>query len=156
MKKFQTLSSRAVLLMCAVWAVLTFGGMLTNGQSYFFLGLISAWLGVQNIILLNMGQKTGEMPDKLAYHVKQKGERGGIIRYVIINILLYLLIGIVVMVCGWSMMFPAAESRSRNINCLTNTKKDLLYEDPFFISNKFFLVIQRMNWCRDTAAAFYK
>jgi hypothetical protein len=108
MKKFQTLSSRAVLLMCAVWAVLTFGGMLTNGQSYFFLGLISAWLGVQNIILLNMGQKTGEMPDKLAYHVKQKGERGGIIRYVIINILLYLLIGIVVMVCGWSMMFPAA------------------------------------------------
>jgi hypothetical protein len=108
MKKFQTFSSRAVLLMCAVWAVLTFGGMLTNGQSYFFLGLISAWLGVQNIILLNMGQKTGEMPDKLAYHVKQKGERGGIIRYVIINILLYLLIGIVVMVCGWSMMFPAA------------------------------------------------
>ena len=81
MKKFQTLSSRAVLLMCAVWAVLTFGGMLTNGQSYFFLGLISAWLGVQNIILLNMGQKTGEMPDKLAYHVKQKGERGGIIRH---------------------------------------------------------------------------
>lgn len=108
MEKFQKLSSRAILLMCALWAVLTFGGMIDNGQAYFFLGLISTYLGIQNIILLNMGQKSGKMPDKLAYHVKQKGERGGIIRYVIINILLYLLIGIVVMICGWMMMFPAA------------------------------------------------
>ncbi len=108
MEKFQKLSSRAILLMCALWAVLTFGGIITAGLSYFLIGLISAWLGVQNIILLNLGQKTGTMPNKLAHHVKHHGEKSGIMRYVIINVLLYLLIGIVVMVCGWMLMFPAA------------------------------------------------
>ena len=108
MEKFQTLSSRIILLLCALWAVLTFSGMLPVGHSYFLLGLISTWLGIQNIILLNLGQKTGTMPNKLAHHVKNHGERGGIIRYVIINVLIYLLIGVVVMICSWMMIFPAA------------------------------------------------
>ncbi|MBR4944075.1 MAG: hypothetical protein IKZ26_01515 [Peptococcaceae bacterium] len=105
MEKFQKYSSRVILLMSTAWAVLTFGGMLTSGQSYFLIGLISAYLGVQNIILLNLGQRSGTMPNKLLYHVEHHGERAGIIRYVIINVLLYLIIGVVVMVCGWMMMF---------------------------------------------------
>lgn len=106
MEQFQKLSSRIILLMCAAWAVVTFGGIISTGQSYFFIGLISAWLGVQNIILLNLGQRSGTMPNKLAHHVKQHGEKSGIMHYVVINVLLYLIIGVVVMVCGWMMMNP--------------------------------------------------
>ncbi len=106
MEKFQKLSSRAILLMAALWAVLTFGGAITVGQSYFFIGLISTWLGVQNIILLNMGQKTGKMPNKIVHHIERHGERSGVLRYIVINILLYLVIGMIVMVCGWSIMNP--------------------------------------------------
>ncbi len=104
MEKFQKLSSRLILLMAALWAVLTFGGIITVGQSYFLIGLISTWLGIQNIILLNMGQKSGKMPNKIVHHIERHGERSGIIHYVIINILLYLVIGVVVMVCGFTIM----------------------------------------------------
>ncbi len=106
MEKFQKISSRLILLMAALWTALTFGGVITVGQSYFFIGLISTWLGVQNIILLNMGQKTGKMPNKIAHHIERHGERSGLMHYIVINILLYLIIGVVVMVCGWSIMNP--------------------------------------------------
>lgn len=104
MEKFQKYSSRAIMVMALLWAVLTFSGTLSTGQSYFFIGFISTYLGVQNIILLNMGQRCGKMPNKIAYQIEHHGERAGILRYVCINILLYLLIGVVVMVCGWMIM----------------------------------------------------
>ena len=104
MEKFQKYSSRAIMLMALLWAILTFSGTLSVGQSYFMIGLISAYLGIQNIILLNMGQRSGKMPNKIAYQIERHGDRAGIMRYVCINILLYFIIGVVVMVCGWSIM----------------------------------------------------
>lgn len=106
MEKFQKYSSRAIIALALIWFVLVLSGKLTTGMSYFGIGIISTYLGIQNIILLNLGQRSGKMPNKIAYQIKQHGERGGILRYVIINILLYLIIGIIVMICGWMMMHP--------------------------------------------------
>ena len=104
MEQFQKFSSRLILLMCAVWAVVTFGGMIPTGLSYFFIGLISTWLGIQNIILLNLGQRSGKMPNKIAYQIQRHGERKGLLNYVFINVLLYLCIGIIAIVASIPML----------------------------------------------------
>ena len=44
------------------------------------------------------------MPNKITHLVERHGEQKGILTYVVVNILLYLLIGLVVMYCGWTLM----------------------------------------------------
>lgn len=104
MEKFQKISSRVIIVLALIWAVLMSTGMLTVGQGYFAIGVLSAYIGVQNIILLNWGQRTGQMPNKITHLVERHGEQKGILTYVVVNILLYLLIGLVVMYCGWTLM----------------------------------------------------
>ena len=100
MEKFQKFSSRAVIILALVWAVLTFGGMIPANVSYMIIGGLAAYIGVQNIILLNWGLKIGQMPNKITYQIEQHGHNKGIRNFVVINVLLYLIIGIVVMVCA--------------------------------------------------------
>lgn len=106
MEKFQKYSSRTIIALALIWFALVLSGKLSVGMSYFGIGIISTYLGIQNIILLNWGQRSGKMPNKIAHHIKHHGEQAGILRYVVINVLPYLLIGIVVMVCGWMIMQP--------------------------------------------------
>ncbi len=100
MEKFQKISSRVVIVLAFVWAALSFSGMIPVGVSYMVIGGLAAYIGIQNIILLNWGLKIGKMPTKITYQIEQHGHNKGIKNYVVINVLLYLIIGIVVLVCG--------------------------------------------------------
>lgn len=105
MEKFQKNSSKIVIALAFVWAALSFTGMIPVGASYMIIGGLAAYIGIQNIILLNWGLKIGKMPNKIAYQIEQHGHSKGIKHYVVINILLYLIIGIVVLVCGYITQF---------------------------------------------------
>ena len=74
------------------------------GWSYLGIGFLSAYIGIQNIILLVYGQRTGDMPEKIAYLINRHGNDKGMVQYVLVNIMLYLFIGLIVMYCGWTML----------------------------------------------------
>lgn len=100
MEKFQKISSKIVIALALVWAALTFTGMIPTGTSYMMIGALAAYIGIQNIILLNWGLKIGRMCNKITFQIEHHGHEKGIKNFVAINILLYLIIGIVVFVCG--------------------------------------------------------
>lgn len=100
MEKFQKISSKTVIALALVWAALTFTGKIPTGISYMMIGALAAYIGIQNIILLNWGLKIGKMCNKITFQIEHHGHEKGIKNFVVINILMYLLIGIVVFVCG--------------------------------------------------------
>jgi len=100
MEKFQKISSRVVIVLALIWAAVTFTGMIPTGLSYMIIGALAAYIGIQNIILLNWGLKIGKMPNKITYQIEQHGHDKGIKNFAFINILLYLIIGLVVFICG--------------------------------------------------------
>lgn len=108
MEKFQKLSSRIVIVLALFWAVMVATGQLSTGYSYFILGTLSAYIGLQNIILLNWGQRTGNMPSKVTYLIQRHGNNKGIVQYVLVNILLFLFIGLAVMYCGYQLISGSA------------------------------------------------
>ena len=52
MEKFQKISSKVVIVLALVWAVLTFTHMIPVKISYMVIGGLAAYIGIQNIILL--------------------------------------------------------------------------------------------------------
>lgn len=104
MDKYQKISSRVTIALALIWAVLVATGQLSIGQSYLGIGVLSAYIGIQNTILLVWGQHTGNMPKKIAYAIQQHGQDKGIIQYVIVNILVFLLVGLTVAYCGWQQL----------------------------------------------------
>ena len=104
MEKFQKISSRIVIVLALFWGVLIAMGKLSVGYSYMGIGILSAYIGIQNMILLNWGQRTGQMPTKITYLIERHGNNRGLIQYVIVNILLFLLLGLAVAYCGWQLV----------------------------------------------------
>lgn len=100
MEKFQKYSSTTVIVLALIWAALSFTRMIPIGISYMIIGALAAYIGIQNIILLNWGLKIGKMSNKITYQIEQHGHSKGIRNFVVINVLMYLIIGIVVFVCG--------------------------------------------------------
>lgn len=103
MEKFQKISSRVVIVLALLWAVAVAMGKLNVAYSYMIFGALAAYIGVQNIILLNWGQRIGQMPKKIVYLIERHGHDRGILQYVLVNVLLYLLIGLAVLFCGWTL-----------------------------------------------------
>lgn len=105
MEKFQSISSKVVIALALVWAALTFTKSIPTGLSYMIFGGIAAYIGIQNIILLNWGLKIGRMSTKITYQIEQHGHDRGIKNFVGFNILAYLILGIIVFVCGCMIQF---------------------------------------------------
>ena len=91
-------------MLAFLWAILVTFKIISPAYGYFMLGALSTYIGIQNIILLNWSQKSGEMTTKISYLVEKHGEQRGMIQYVIVNVLLFLLAGLGVMYCGYQMM----------------------------------------------------
>ena len=105
MKKIQKISSRIIIALAILWAVAVVAGLFPSlGWSYLGIGFLSAYIGIQNIILLVYGQRTGDMPEKIAYLINRHGNDKGMVQYVLVNIMLYLFIGLIVMYRGWTML----------------------------------------------------
>ncbi len=104
MEKFQRISSKAVMFAAIVWAILAFSGILSIGQSYMGIGALAFYISIQNIILLNWGKKIGRMPKKIAYQIEHSGHNRGILNFVIVNILIYMFVGLAALYGGYTML----------------------------------------------------
>ncbi len=103
MKKFHKISQRIILILAAIWVLLLFFKGIELGYRYIYIGLLILYVGVQNIILLNLGQRAGEMPDKLLMYQERLGERKGLIRYAVVAAG-FILIGLVMAYSGYTVL----------------------------------------------------
>ena len=103
MKKYHKISQRIIIILAAIWVVLLFFDNIELGYRYIYFGLLIFYLGVQNIILLNLGQRTGEIPDKVLMYQKRLGERKGLQRYALIAAA-FVLLGLVMAFSGYSVL----------------------------------------------------
>ena len=104
MEKYQSISSKFIMIAAVIWAFLAFSGTLTIGQSYMGIGALAFYISIQNIILLNWGKKIGRMPKKIAYQIERSGHNKGIINFVVINILIYMFVGLAALYGGYTML----------------------------------------------------
>lgn len=104
MEKFQKISSRIVIVLAILWGGVIALAKVPVGYCYMGIGVLSTYVAVQNIILLNWGQRTGQMPTKISYLIERHGNKKGLLQYVILNILLFLALGLTVIFCGWQLL----------------------------------------------------
>lgn len=104
MEKFQKISSRIVIALALLLGIAIALGKISVGYSYMGIGLLSTYIGIQNMILLNWGQRTGQMPAKIAFLIERHGNNKGLMQYTLINILMFLLLGLSVAYCGWQLV----------------------------------------------------
>lgn len=98
--RFQKISQKIILILAAVWVLLLFFPSVELGYRYIYIGLLIFYLGIQNIILLNLGQRTGQPPDKLVMYQERLGVKNGLIRYASFAAL-YIIIGLVIAYSGY-------------------------------------------------------
>ena len=103
MKKYHKISQRIILILAAIWFLLLPFKGIELGYRYIYVGLLIFYVGVQNIILLNLGQRSGEMPDKLLMYQERLGAQKGLIRYAVVAAA-FILIGLVIAYSGYSVL----------------------------------------------------
>lgn len=87
-----------ILLATIVWFVLAALKIFDVPQLLIYVGVLSIAMGVRNLLILNISQKTGELHPKIQFYVDQYGLRKGLIRYSIVLIAVYLVVGLLLIV----------------------------------------------------------
>ena len=104
MKQFHKISKRIFYILAAIWVLLLLlVPSIELGYRYISFGLLVCYLGVQNIILLNLGQRSGEMPDKLLMYQERLGARKGLLCYASVAAAL-ILIGLLIIYGGYAVL----------------------------------------------------
>lgn len=101
--KYHKVSQRIIIILVVIWVLLLFVPTIELGYRYIYLGLLVFYLGVQNIILLNLGQRTGQPPEKLVMYQERLGMQKGLIRYAVFAAI-YLIIGLIFAYSGYSIL----------------------------------------------------
>jgi len=104
MEKYQQISSKIIIGLSALWLILVITKSMSIGLSYMYLGGLGILIGIQNIILLNISQRTGKLPKKILVIAESRGTNSAIKSFVAINILLYMIVGAIAMVSGFKML----------------------------------------------------
>ena len=100
MKKFQKISQKVVIALAILWVLLLAIPSIPLGYRYIYVGALIFYLGIQNILLLNIGQRTGVMPDKLLMYQQRLGERSGVVRYGVVAFF-YIVFGVLIIYGGY-------------------------------------------------------
>lgn len=100
---FQKISQKIVIALALLWVVLLLVPSIPLGYRYIYVGALIFYLGVQNIILLNLGLKSGKMPDKLVMYQERLGEKAGAMRYGLFAFC-YILFGALVIFSGFNVL----------------------------------------------------
>jgi len=53
------------------------------------------------LIILNIAARNNSLPDKIKHYEERFGTKYGLIYYVVLSVLSFLIIGIIVMICGF-------------------------------------------------------
>lgn len=87
-----------ILLATVVWFGLAAFRVLPVNQLLIYVGVLSILMGVRNLLILNVSQRSGKLHDKIQFYVDQYGLKKGLMRYAIMLIGVYLILGIVLIV----------------------------------------------------------
>ena len=103
---FHKYSQKITIIAAVVWFVLAlcarFGVLpLTLSFLYIYFGALVCALGLQNLIILNIAARNNSLPDKIKHYEERFGTKYGLIYYVVLSVLSFLIIGIIVIICGF-------------------------------------------------------
>lgn len=87
-----------ILIAAVLWLGLAAFQVLPTNLLLVYVGVLSLLMGIRNLIILNISQRSGKLHDKIQFYVDRYGERDGIIRYAIMLIGVYLIIGLMLIV----------------------------------------------------------
>ncbi len=93
-KFFKPLLSIAVL----VWMVLAVTQSLTTPQLLIYVGVLSVLMGVRNLLILNVSYRTNHYHEKIQAYVDRFGLKTGLIRYSVILVGAYIVLGVFLIV----------------------------------------------------------
>lgn len=101
MERFQKYSARVLLILALLWLFLP----MDAGYKYIYLGALILYVGVQNLVFLNIGQRSGKMPPKIAHLIERHGNEKGMMIYALLFVLFFILAGIGTIYSGVQMQF---------------------------------------------------
>lgn len=93
-KGFKPLLTVAVL----VWMVLAVTQTLNTAQLLIYAGVLSVLMGVRNLLILNISYRTNQYHEKIQAYVNQFGLKTGLIRYSVILVGAYIVLGVLLIV----------------------------------------------------------
>ncbi len=93
---FHKYSQKFILLAVVVWAIIAFLNLLPLRYIYVYFGAIVLYLGIQNMIILNLSLKQDELPDKIKHFQEKFGDKNGIIFYAVFSVLMFIIFGLII------------------------------------------------------------
>ena len=93
-KVFKPLLTLAVL----VWMVLAVTQTLNTAQLLIYAGVLSVLMGVRNLLILNISYRTNQYHEKIQAYVERFGLKTGLIRYSVILVGVYIVLGVLLIV----------------------------------------------------------
>lgn len=100
MELFNKYSRWIFMLAVVVWLTLAISQRVSLGYLYALLGGIVLFLGLKNIVLLLWASREGELPDKAKGFIESYGARKGLVIYLTLFIVFYLLVGSLLILSG--------------------------------------------------------
>ena len=95
MELIEKLFKPLILVATLVWFVLAAFRILPVNQLLIYVGVLSILMGLRNLVILNISQK---LHDKIQFYVDQYGLKKGLVRYAIMLIGVYLVLGFLLIV----------------------------------------------------------
>ena len=86
MELIEKLFKPLILVATLVWFVLAAFRILPVNQLLIYVGVLSILMGLRNLVILNISQKSGKLHDKIQFYVDQYGLKKGLVRYAIMLI----------------------------------------------------------------------
>jgi len=93
---FHKYSQKIIYLAAIVWAISAFFKLMSLKYLYIFFGAIVLYVGIQNMIILNLGIKRGQIPEKIVHYQNRLGEKNGILFYAVFSVLMFILFGVII------------------------------------------------------------
>lgn len=81
-----------------VWLVLAATQTLNTNQLLIYMGVLSILMGIRNLLILNVSAKTKVYHEKIQNYVDCYGKHDGLIRYAVMLIGAYLVLGVILIV----------------------------------------------------------
>lgn len=77
------------------WLVLAATHTLDNNQLLIYMGILSILMGIRNLLILNVSAKTNHYHEKIQNYVDRYGQKNGLIRYGVMLVGAYLVLGVI-------------------------------------------------------------
>ena len=93
-----------ILVLAVIWIFCAATSMLSAAELLIYAGVLSLLMGLRNLLILNISARTGEYHPKIQTYIDRCGQRTGIIRYAVMLVGCYLVLGLFLIVYNLILM----------------------------------------------------